>query len=324
MRSLKSPQATKILVVGGGGYIGSWLVPLLIESGREVTVLGRSSRPKFVLPEGVRYISADFGHAETINALVSNHVELIHLAYATVPNTSFENPLGDLLENLPATLNLLSAASRHGCKLLFVSSGGTVYGESKRLPIREDHSTEPISPYGVTKLTLENYARLYAKTHDLNYVCVRPANAYGVGQRPYSGQGFISTAVASIFQKKGIKVFGEHGTIRDYIYVSDLAAGMVSVLENWRPSQTYNIGTGQGYSNIDVINAIALHMRRCFGEEISLPIEYCPERIFDVKVNILDSSKLTTDTGWQPKVTLPQGLHMTVDWITSNIRSLVL
>ena len=115
-----------------------------------------------------------------------------------MPNTSFDNPLSDLLQNLPPTVQLFSEAADRGVKLVLVSSGGTVYGEAIKLPICETHPTKPISPYGVTKRTLENYAYLYAATHGLKFVCVRPANAYGVGQRAFVGQGFISTAMAEI------------------------------------------------------------------------------------------------------------------------------
>jgi UDP-glucose 4-epimerase len=128
---------------------------------------------------------------------------VIHLAYATVPNTSFDNPLADLLQNLPPTVELFSKVAERSGRLILVSSGGTVYGQAVQLPILENHPTNPISPYGVTKLTLEKYAHLYAVTKSLKVICVRPGNAYGVGQYPYIGQGFVSTAMASI---RGVSV----------------------------------------------------------------------------------------------------------------------
>jgi UDP-glucose 4-epimerase len=148
----------------------------------------------------------------------------------------------DLLQNLPPTVQLFSEAAVRGTKLLLVSSGGTVYGEADELPISETHATKPISPYGVTKLTLENYAYLYAATHDLKFVCVRPANAYGIGQKAFVGQGFVATALASAMRGMPIKIFGHCGTIRDYLYVSDLASGIVSALEHGHLSETYNLG----------------------------------------------------------------------------------
>lgn len=300
------------LVIGGAGYIGAHLVPQLVATGRGVTVLGRSATPRYELPEGVAYVSGDFGHREIISSLLTSHQEVIHLAYATVPNTSFENPLADLLQNLPPTVQLFSEVADRGRKLVLVSSGGTVYGEAIKLPIREDHPTKPISPYGVTKLTLENYAHLYALTHGLQFVCVRPANAFGVGQRPFVGQGFISTAIASAMRGQPIKIFGQTGTIRDYLYISDLAAGIVSALEKGHLSETYNLGSGVGLSNFDVIKSITPLINEL---ECEVCVEHLPERAFDVKANVLDSTKLQAHTDWKPKVEFNDGLRRVCEWL---------
>ena len=184
-----------------------------------------------------------------------------------------------------------------------------------KLPICEDHPTRPISPYGVTKLTLENYARLYAVTHGLRFVCVRPANAYGVGQRPFIGQGFISTAIASAMRGQPIKIFGQDGTVRDYIYVSDLASGIMSALEHGHLSETYNVGTGVGLSNKGVIQILSPLMKRMGFDTI---VEHLPERAFDVKVNVLDSTKLQMQTGWKPRIGIEEGLTLTSEWIRNG------
>jgi len=300
------------LVIGGAGYIGTHLVLELLATGRRVTVLGRRAIPAHELPQGVAYVMGDFARLDLISGLLDRHQEVIHLAYATVPNTSFENPLADLLQNLPPTVQLFSEVADRGGKLVLVSSGGTVYGEAIKLPIREDHPTKPISPYGVTKLTLENYAHLYAVTHGLQFVCIRPANAFGVGQRPFVGQGFISTAMASAMRGQPIKIFGQNGTIRDYIYVSDLASGIVSALEHGRLSETYNLGSGIGLSNLEVIEVFKPLMQE-IGCEVQ--VENLPERAFDVKANVLDSTKLQEHTGWKPKVEFDDGLRRTREWL---------
>jgi UDP-glucose 4-epimerase len=309
---LVKSNPTNTLVIGGAGYIGAHLVPQLVALGRKVTVLGRSATPRYELPKNATYIEGDFADHELITRLLDSHQEIVYLAYATVPNTSFENPLADLLQNLPATVQLFSEAADRGVKLVLISSGGTVYGEANELPIRETHPTKPISPYGVTKLTLENYAYLYAATHGLNYVCVRPANAYGAGQRPFAGQGFVATAMASALHDMPIRIFGKSGTIRDYLYVSDLASGIVCALERGGLSQTYNLGSGIGLSNLDVIEAFRPLLRE-LGHEVK--VDNLPERAFDVKANVLDSSKLQADTGWRPQVDLGAGLRVTRDWL---------
>lgn len=303
---------TNTLVIGGAGYIGAHLVPQLIATGRQVTVLGRAATPRYELPARAVYVVGDFGQRDLICGLLDSHQEVINLAYATVPNTSFENPLADLLQNLPPTVQLFSEVADRGVKLVLVSSGGTVYGEANELPVPETHPTKPISPYGVTKLTLENYAYLYAATHGLKFVCVRPANAYGVGQRPFGGQGFIATALASAMRGQAIKIFGQNGTVRDYIYVSDLASGIVSALEKGCLSETYNLGSGVGLSNMDVINAI-LPLMKAIGCDMC--VENLPERTFDVEANVLDSTKLQEHTGWKPQIEFADGLLRTREWL---------
>ena len=302
----------RTLVIGGAGYIGKYLLPMLLDSGRQVTVLGRKPASKYELPANVQYVKGDFGNLAQISRLLDVNDEVVHLAYATVPNTSYENPLGDLLENLPATVQLFSEIASRGLKLLLVSSGGTVYGEAEQLPIAEDHATKPISPYGLTKLTIENYARLYSATKNLKFICVRPSNAYGVGQMPFTGQGFVSTAIASVMQDKKVTIFGEQGTVRDYIYVSDIASGIFATLERGQLNETYNIGSGVGLSNLELILRVK-PLLESIGRKVN--IQHKPAREFDVKQNVLDSTKLTERTGWLPAVDLDAGLTMTSDWL---------
>jgi len=303
------------LVIGGGGFIGAHLVPLLLASGRRVTVLGRSDKPRLTLPAGALYIKGDFGDVELLRDLLAAQDEVVHLAYATVPNTSYDNPLDDLFENLPPTVQLFALSAELGLRLVLASSGGTVYGEAMTSPITEDHPTHPISPYGVTKLTLEKYAHLYAVTHGLEMVCVRPANAYGEGQRPFTGQGFIATAMASSMRGEPVHIFGVHGTVRDYIHVHDIAAGILAALEQGESGATYNLGSAIGRSNLDVVKAMEPLLAEigCRAETT-----HEPERPFDVRVNVLDSKRLTTRTGWRPSVDFRIGLRRVRDWLMQD------
>lgn len=305
----------KCLVIGGAGYIGSFLVPLLVASGRSVTVLGRRALGG-QLPAGVQYVKGCFSELPLIRCLLDENREVIHLAYATVPNTSFDNPLGDLLENLPPTVQLFAEAAARGNRLVLVSSGGTVYGEAETLPITEGHPTRPISPYGVTKLTLERYAHLYAATHGLQVICVRPANAYGEGQRPFMGQGLIATAMASAIQGRPVTVFGERGGIRDYIHVADLAAGIQAALDRGSAGQTYNLGSGVGLNTVDVIERMTP-----FLAERGYCIEVVKKgaRPFDVRANVLDSTALGIETGWRLRVDLGCGLERTLEWLIAHL-----
>lgn len=315
INQVKSKSRT--LLVGGAGYIGTSLIPLLLATGRQVTVLGRRQACEVELSEGARYVMGDYGQGNVLRNLLDTHQEVIHLAYASVPNTSYEDPFADLQQNLPSMIQLFGEMADRGSKLVLVSSGGTVYGEAMHLPITEGHPTRPISPYGVTKLTLENYAYLYSVTHGLKYVCVRPANAYGEGQRPFVGQGFIATAMASVMQGKSIKIFGKAGTVRDYIHVADLAAGVLAAMEKGALSSTYNIGTGFGRSTLDVVEAFTPLMREI---GCNVKVEYLPDRPFDVKANVLDPMKLEVETEWRPRIDFATGLVRTRDWLRNYLK----
>ena len=278
--------------------------------------MGRHANRPQALSAEAAYVAGDFGNVDLVRRMLETHDAVIHLAYATVPNTSFDNPLGDLLENLPATVQLFAEVAAQGRRLILVSSGGTVYGEGLTLPIVEDHPTLPISPYGVTKLTLERYAHLYAVTHGLNVVCIRPSNAFGEGQPPFSGQGFVATSMASTMRGQSVRIFGPHGSIRDYLHVADLADGIICALERGTPGTTYNLGSGVGRSNLDVLEAIAPLMK-----EIGCTVHavHEPARVFDVHANVLDSSRLRSDTGWVPGIGFEEGLLRTREWLRHNV-----
>ncbi len=300
------------LVIGGTGFIGKHLVTRLVKEGVRVTVLGRKALVPGSLPPGVTYIAGDFGSLELIRPLVANHQNIIHLAYATVPNTSFENPLGDLMQNLAPAVQLFQEVAECDRRLVLVSSGGTIYGEAQMIPISEDHPKHPISPYGVTKQTLERYAYLYAATHGLRVTCLRPANPYGEGQLPFTGQGFIATAMMLAMRGQAVQVFGPHGSIRDYLYVGDLIDAIIRVLDAEHSGQTYNVGSGIGRSNLDVLTAMRPLLAE-LGKKVQ--IIHQPERVFDVRVNILDSGNLSRRTGWKLGVGFEEGLLRTFDWL---------
>lgn len=299
-------------VIGGTGFIGSHLVELLITTKRQVTVIGRSIPPTRDLPASVRYIAGDYSSKEFLSHVLQGTKEIIDLAYSTVPQTSFENPVNDIASNLPAAVNLFEVASGLDLdKLIVVSSGGVVYGPTNHLPIAETHPTNPISPYGITKLAVEKYAFMFHRIRSLPVVCVRPANAYGERQRPFIGQGFIATAMASILINKEITIYGNQGTIRDYVYVTDIANGILSLLENGIPGTCYNIGTGIGKSNKDVMDLL-IPLAKAVG--LKERIKKLLPRGYDVPVNILDSMKLMDETGWKAEVSFEEGMEKTWRW----------
>ncbi len=299
-------------VIGGDGFIGTWLVDRLVKHQRKVTIIDRNPEPERIHPEAARYIAGDYGQKDLLAKALDGVDEIIHLAYSTVPKTSFEDPVEDIRNNLPATVTLLEAASTIVVdKFILMSSGGTVYGKVDKLPISEDHPTNPISPYGITKLATEKYAVMFGELKGLPVICVRPGNAFGEGQKPFVGQGFISTAIASIIKGQEVTIFGEAGTVRDYIHVADIADGVIAALEHGRANSSYNIGTGAGRSNKDILDAIA-PLAESAG--LKLRVNTLPARPFDVPVNVLDSTKLTNETGWKPAVSFKDGIERTWNW----------
>ena len=242
---------------------------------------------------------------------------MIDLAYSTVPKTSFQDPIFDLLSNLPASVGLLQEAVACGvAKVLFVSSGGTVYGPALRLPIDENHPTEPISPYGITKLTIEKYALMFSKNTGLHVVIARPANAYGEAQRAGTGQGFIAAAVHAALNGLPVQMFGGEGTVRDYVHVKDVALGLLAVLEHGANGQCYNIGSSVGSSNRKVIELIE---QQASAFDCRINVDNQPARSFDVVSNVLDSSKLSRASGWSPRISLSEGIQWV--WDDANRRS---
>lgn len=294
------------LVIGGTGFIGTEVTRQLMEKGREVIILSRGrAHPQLQAPM-LTHVQGDYSNLVLLRELLYGGCDVINLAYSTVPKTSFGDPTFDLLSNLPANVALLQEAGRAAVnRLLIVSSGGTVYGEPQSLPISEDHPTNPISPYGITKLTVDSYARMFHRTIDLPVLIVRPANAYGEQQRTGLGQGFIAAAVDAIQNQKTVEIYGPEGTIRDYIHVRDVAKGIISALERGSIGETYNLGTGVGHTNLEILQHLKQEAAR---DGFQVSTAHLPERRFDVKANILDSNKLQRHTGWQANIDLKTGL----------------
>ena len=305
-------------LIGGGGLIGRHLVPILQASGREVVVYDHYP-PEANFPD-TKYIVAQYDDESLLQSLLTRCEEIVDMAYASHHKSNFENPITDLINNAPTSVAIFQWALNCRClrRILFVSSGGTVYGPTTQWPTQETATNQPISPFGITNLTLEKYAFMFHHTRGLPALVVRPGNAYGPGQMPFTGQGFIATAIGSVMRGQPVPVFGGGATVRDYIYVEDLARGILAALERGQLGEAYNLGTGVGLSNMQVLTAIE-SIAHAHGHGHEVMIEHHPARGFDVPINILDCSKITNGTGWQPCVAFDKGLAQTWAAISATL-----
>lgn len=305
---------TRTCVIGGSGFIGNRVLPLLRERDRSVVVVGRREVSPF--DASVEYHSVAARDPRELLGVLQGADEVIDVAYSTWPQTSFQDPVKDILDNLTSSVRIFEALIDTGVRrVVYVSSGGTVYGQAVETPIPERHPTNPVSPYGITKLAIEKYGLMFHATKGLPLVVVRPGNAYGEGQTPFRGQGFVSTAIAACLRGESIKIFGRDGATRDYVYVDDVATGIVAALEHGRVGETYNIGTGVGTTNVGILDALR-PMLSAHGHDID--VEFLPARPFDVKVNILSTDKLHAASGWRPSIELGVGLRRTLEWLIAQ------
>lgn len=303
----------KAFIIGGNGFIGAHLVDALLESNHEVRVFDRyPSRYREPLPN-VTYISGDFANHGEVDAAVQGVDCIFHLAYTTVPQTSNDDPVYDVRSNVIDTLQFLQSRREHKLKkFVFISSGGTVYGIPQRVPVSEDHPTEPICSYGITKLTIEKYLNLYHRIHGLDYVVARISNPYGEFQNPYAKQGAIGVFLGNIVQGQPITIWGDGEVVRDYVYIKDAVKAIVLAAEyDAKPDKPriFNVGYGSGHSLNDIIAEIKKVV------DMPMQVNYTPARSVDVPVNVLDISRATRHLEWQPQTDLARGLAQTWKWV---------
>lgn len=299
----------RILVVGGAGFIGCHLVREFTATGHKVTVMGRSAAPARPLPAGVAYVCGSIEDPVRLRAAIADTDAVAHLASATVPSTGDKNPLADVRENLIGTLNLLCAMIEAGVhRLLYLSSGGTVYGVPQTVPLHESHPLNPVCSYGVVKVAVESYLEVFARNHGLRYVTIRASNPYGPFQGNVGVQGIISTYLNRIYDHKPLEIWGDGSIVRDHVYVEDLARLCAAALESDRTG-VYNCGSGVGTSVAHIVDLV----REVTGS--SVEIIHRPARVFDVPASVLTASKAMEDFDWRPQVELWDGISRTWRWL---------
>ena len=301
------------LVLGGGGFIGSAIVDRLLRAGYPVRVFERprvAPFRNFEAHEQVEWVTGDLLSTRDVENALDGVDTVFHLVSTTLPKGSNDDPIYDVQSNLVGTLQILELMVRARTrKLVFISSGGTVYGPPQRLPIDEQHPTDPQVSYGITKLAIEKYIQLFRRIHGLDATILRLANPYGERQRIETAQGAIAAFLHRALRDQEVEIWGDGTVARDYVYIGDVAGAFFRAAHYRGPRDVFNIGSGRQTTLNELLEGIERILGRPVGRR------HLEGRSFDVKVNVLDVALAKTELAWAPTVTLDDGLRKTAQWM---------
>jgi UDP-glucose 4-epimerase len=306
----------KVLVIGGCGFVGSHVADALIARGLQVRILDRRPEAFRARLPYVEYHLGDFGDTGQLLEALAGTDAVIHLASTTVPGTANLDPVSDITGNLVATVRLLEMMRAAGQrKIVYLSSGGTVYGIPTTDPVAEAHPLQPINSYGIVKVAVENYLHMEQALHGLSHVVLRASNPYGPRQGRLGVQGIIGTHLWKITHNETIEVWGDGSIVRDFIHVRDLAELCVDAVQS-DATGCFNAGSGEGTSINDIVAAIGRTMLAS-GHEPVHPV-YKPGRSFDVPRVVLNIARARETFGWSPQISLDAGIAETWDWVRAQ------
>lgn len=311
----------RVLVTGGAGFIGSHVADAYLARGAEVWIVDDlSSGRRSNIPAGAKFVELDIGDPRLDDLfreaggfdLVNHHAAQIDV------RRSVADPRYDARINVDGLLNVLECARRHGTeRIIFVSSGGVVYGEPEQRPTPETAPKLPQSPYGVTKLSAEYYLAYYHQVHGLEYAALRYANVYGPRQDPHGEAGVVAIFSTRLLDGEPLTVFGDGKQTRDYVYVGDVVAANMVVTDhvfgrlNGIDDRAFNVGTGKETS----VNELARTLMEGVGREVE--VRYAPPRAGELRHSCLDASRLRA-LGWAPATDLRAGLAATYEYIAAE------
>lgn len=305
-------SSMRCVVLGAGGFIGTNLCNALV--GRVDYLRGFGRRQSF--PEvmsGFDWMPGDFADPACLAAAVAGCDVVFHLVNTSTPASANVNKIADINSNVISTINLLDACRESGVqRVVFVSSGGTIYGIPENIPTPENAPTNPITAYGISKLTIEKYLALYEHLYGLEYRILRVSNPFGPYQTGLKNQGVIATFIRKALTNKPIEIWGDGSIIRDYLYIDDVIDALVNASLHTGAGRIFNIGSGKGLSLNTIVDEISDFLN------IDIKIDYHPHRNLDVPISILDTKFSESELNWHARTSFGDGLNSTISWIKSK------
>lgn len=305
----------KILITGGAGFIGSNVADGLLEKNHQVVIIDDLSNGKEEnIPKEAKFYKIDIRDKELQKVFKEEKPDIvIHNAAQLSVRVSVEDPMMDADINIMGGLNIISNCHIHKVKkIIFASSGGTVYGEQEYFPAKEDHPTRPISPYGVAKLATEKYLYCFNNNYGLDYVSLRYGNIYGPRQDPYGEAGVIAIFSKKILEGKNPTINGDGLQTRDYVYVSDAVDINLRAIEG-DFTGVVNVGTGKETDVVKLFNILKEASGKKDIKEVHGPPKEGEQRRSQLSFTLAEK-KLE----WKPKVSIEEGLKLTYDWFKDH------
>jgi UDP-glucose 4-epimerase len=301
----------KILITGGAGFIGSHLVDKLINENYTVIIVDNlSTGKKENINLKAKFYKLDILNPKIFEVFKKEKPEIVfHLAAQVNVRKSVEDPINDAKINILGFLNILEACRKFNVKkIIFSSSGGAIYGETKIIPTPENYLPNPESPYGIAKLIVEKYLDFYKKVYGLDYIALRFANVYGSRQDPKGEAGVVSIFIEKIFKGERPIIFGNGKQTRDFIYVDDIVSALIKSISYKGKETIFNVGTDIETSVNQLFKLISKILRAK-----TKPI-YVSPKPGELKRNCLNISKIKKELKWQPKYNLEKGFKETIKW----------